>query len=196
MNCHHYTGRMGRWEPDAQGRLRRAALELYLARGFDETTVSEIAAAAGVTERTFFRYFRDKREVLFDAEQSLERTVLAAIADTPADVGPLDTAGRAVIAGAAVMPDRGYAALRARAIASTPSLLERERLKLASLAAAVATALRDRGVPEPTASLAAESAVAVFHVGFQQWTAAERGPELAACIAAALDDLKALTSAG
>ncbi|MFX8075170.1 TetR family transcriptional regulator, partial [Acinetobacter baumannii] len=64
-HCHHYDRRMGRWEPGARERLARAALDLYVERGFDETSVGDIAARAGVTERTFFRHFADKREVLF-----------------------------------------------------------------------------------------------------------------------------------
>ena len=56
---------MSRWEPDARGRLEKAALALYGERGFENTTVAEIADRAGLTERTFFRYFTDKREVLF-----------------------------------------------------------------------------------------------------------------------------------
>ena len=56
---------MGRWEPDARGRLVKAAMELYGERGFEQTTVAEIAERAGLTERTFFRHFADKREVLF-----------------------------------------------------------------------------------------------------------------------------------
>jgi AcrR family transcriptional regulator len=186
---------MGRWEPDAQGRLRRAALDLFLTRGFDETTVGDIASAAGVTERTFFRYFSDKREVLFDSTRTLEASVLEAIAATPPDVGPLDAAGRAMVVGSGVMPERPYAQARSRAILSTPSLLERERMKLASLATVVAVALRERGVVEPAASLAAESAVAVFHVGFQQWISTDDGPDLAACVADALAGLKALSTA-
>jgi hypothetical protein len=56
---------MTRWEPNARGRLEQAALALYGERGFENTTVAEIAARAGLTERTFFRHFADKREVLF-----------------------------------------------------------------------------------------------------------------------------------
>ena len=61
---------MGRWEPDARDRLERAALELFVEHGFDPVTVPEITARAGLTTRTFFRHFADKREVLFaDADR-------------------------------------------------------------------------------------------------------------------------------
>jgi len=55
---------MARWEPNATDRLCVAALKLFEERGFEQTTVAEIAARAGLTERTFFRHFTDKREVL------------------------------------------------------------------------------------------------------------------------------------
>ena len=64
---------MGRWEPGARGRLARVALELYAERGFEQTTVEDIAERAGVTERTFFRHFADKREVLFDGSAVLQQ---------------------------------------------------------------------------------------------------------------------------
>lgn len=85
---------MGRWEPDAQGRMRLAALELYLDPGFEQTTVADIAERAGVTERTFFRYFTDKREVLFDATGQMEHDVLAVLAATDPSLPALDAAGR------------------------------------------------------------------------------------------------------
>src|SRR4051812_5557079 len=87
--CHHYDRLMGRWEPGARGRLTRAALELYLDPGYEQTTVADIAARAGVTERTFFRHFADKREVLFDGSAEFQATVLAAIAAAPATASAL-----------------------------------------------------------------------------------------------------------
>src|ERR1700712_2627133 len=81
---------MGRWLPDAQGRLARAALDLYSERGFEQTTALEIAERAGVTERTFFRYFADKREVLFQGSEELQRIILEAIAEAPGDMRPSD----------------------------------------------------------------------------------------------------------
>jgi AcrR family transcriptional regulator len=161
---------MGRWEPDARGRLRRAALDLYTENGFEQTTVADIAARAGVTERTFFRHFSDKREVLFDGSELLQQSVVDAIASAPASVPPLQTAGAAMEAAASFLQDRrDYARQRAAAIAADPSLQERELFKLAALGAAVAEALRARGVPEPAATLAAETGVTVFKVGFERW---------------------------
>ena len=74
-----YDGVMGRWEPDARGRLAKAALELYSEQGFDQTTVEDIARRAGLTERTFFRHFSDKREVLFSGASALETQLLTGV---------------------------------------------------------------------------------------------------------------------
>jgi AcrR family transcriptional regulator len=73
-DCHEGGEYMGRWEPDARGRLEQAALDLYQDRGFEQTTVTEIAERAGLTERTFFRYFADKREVVFGGQDMLHTT--------------------------------------------------------------------------------------------------------------------------
>ena len=75
---------MGRWEPDARGRLEQAALELFEERGYARTTVGDIASRAGLTERTFFRYFTDKREVLFSGSGAVESLMVESIAAAPA----------------------------------------------------------------------------------------------------------------
>ena len=89
-----YPERMGRWQPDARGRLEKAAMELYVERGFDETTVAEIAKRAGLTERTFFRHFADKREVLFAGAAMLQDLFVEAVGDAPADLPPVDAGHR------------------------------------------------------------------------------------------------------
>jgi AcrR family transcriptional regulator len=188
---------MGRWEPDARGRLIVAALELYAERGYDDTTVADIAARAGVTERTFFRHFADKREVLFDGAGQLQERVLAAIAAAPADASPFDIMGDAMRRAGEHLDELGeFARRRAAVVASTPSLQERELLKLAALSAASAGALRARGVREPIASLAAELGGAAFKVGFETWTHDEARPPapLPEHIDAALAELRAVTS--
>src|ERR1700747_663150 len=83
---------MGRWEPDARGRLAKAAMELYAEHGFEQTTVAEIAARAGLTERTFFRHFADKREVLFGGGTALEELIVGVVANAPASHTPIDAA--------------------------------------------------------------------------------------------------------
>src|SRR3954447_2702260 len=113
---------MGRWEPGARGRLARVALELYAERGFEQTTVEDIAERAGVTERTFFRHFVDKREVLFDGSLVLQQRLVDAIASAPAGLAPIDVVGHAFAEAAALLDGRReHARTRARVIAANPA---------------------------------------------------------------------------
>ncbi len=194
-NCHHYTGGMGRWEPDARGRMIRAAVELYADGGYEQTTVQDIAARAGVTERTFFRHFADKREVLFDGSGELERAVVEAMRAAPADATPFQVAAAGAMAAGAVLDERGdFARVRAAVVAANRSLQERELLKMAQLGSAMAEVLRARGVAEPTAGLVAQSGVTAFAVGFATWVADASLGDLPSCVADALARLASLAS--
>lgn len=185
---------MGRWQPDAAGRLLLAALDLFTERGFEQTTVADIAARAGVTERTFFRYFADKREVLFSGGEELQERVVAAIEAAPADRAPYDVVVEAMAAGGELIDERRpYARQRAAAIAANPSLQERELLKLSALGGAAGTALRARGVPAAVAGLVAETGVAVFKVAFERWVAASDAPPLPLCVREAGEQLRAVS---
>ena len=161
---------MGRWQPDARARLQEAALALYGERGYEETTVAEIAERAGLTKRTFFRYFTDKREVLFWGSELLEQQMVAAIEAAPASASPLGLIGAALDAAAVRFEEvREFAGLRHRIIASSRELQERELIKAASLAAGMAGALRARGFGDTAANLAALTGTTVMHVAFEQW---------------------------
>jgi AcrR family transcriptional regulator len=160
---------MGRWEPDARGRLERAALELYLENGYDQTTVAEIAGRAGLTERTFFRHFTDKREVLFRGDE-LAQAMADAIDSAPEGTAPLDAVAAALDSTSGFFRDRRpHARTRQTVINANPALQERELIKLASLATTMADALRRRGVGDATAGLLAQTGVAVFKVAFERW---------------------------
>ena len=138
-----YDHGMSRWEPNARGRLEQAALELYGERGFEQTTVAEIAARAGLTERTFFRHFADKREVLFGGAGALQELLVSTVASAPDSAAPIDAVAAALEAAGAVLQERrDYARQRQAIIAANAELQERELIKLASLAAAIADALR------------------------------------------------------
>jgi AcrR family transcriptional regulator len=190
-----YDRSMGRWQPDARGRLLRAALELYGERGFERTTVAEIAARAGLTERTFFRHFADKREVLFAGADALTDVLVEAVAAAPAELAPIDLAAAGVRAAGAVIQEGGELAhRRAPIIAASAELQERELIKLASLSATLAAQLRLRGVAEPAASLAAEAGVAAFKTGFQRWIDEQPEEDLPRLIDASLDELRAVAA--
>src|SRR5688572_17688457 len=121
---------MGRWEPDARGRLERAALELYLENGYDQTTVAEIAGRAGLTERTFFRHFTDKREVLFRGDE-LAQAMADAIDSAPEGTAPLDAVAAALDSTSGFFRDRRpHARTRQTVINANPALQERELIKL------------------------------------------------------------------
>jgi AcrR family transcriptional regulator len=159
---------MARWEPNAAERLREAALDLFEERGYEQTTVAEIAARAGLTERTFFRHFADKREVLFRGSEALRDTLVAAVDEAPAGASALQAVGAAVEAAGGGFV-REFAGRRQAVILANPELQERELIKLASLTDALADALRRRGVSDAVARLAGETGMAVFRITFERW---------------------------
>jgi len=162
---------MGRWEPDAESRFRAAAIELFGEIGYEQTTVAAIAERAGLTARTFFRYFADKREVLFNGSERLQQAMVDAVTQAPADASAIDAIAAGLTSAGDFFDDdrRVFARVRSTVIAANTDLRERELIKLATLSAALAQALRERGVGEPDASLAAEAGIAVFRVAFVQW---------------------------
>jgi AcrR family transcriptional regulator len=184
-----------RWEPDSRGRLEEAALALFGEHGFENTTVAEIAERAGVTERTFFRHFADKREVLFGGAGLLQETLAAAIANAPAAASPIDAVASALDAVGAVLQERhALARLRQAVISANAELRERELIKLATLASALADALRRRGASGAAATLTAEAGIAVFKVAFARWVDPSTERDLPELIRASLADLKAVTA--
>jgi AcrR family transcriptional regulator len=149
-------------------------LELFAQRGFDATTVAEIAERAGVTERTFFRYFADKREVLFFGQEAFESAFVDAIDAAPEGASLIDLVAAAAAGGGDALQQarsRDYVRARHAVIVSNEQLHERELLKLAKLATAVATKLKERGVAAVPAQLAGDLAVSVFNDAFIRWIA-------------------------
>lgn len=186
---------VARWKPDAQGRLIKAAIELFDEQGYEATTVSQIAERAGLTKRTFFRYFSDKREVLFSGSEELQRLWLAGLDAAPADAGPL----AAVVAGLDPVTEmfaerHPFARTRAAIIEANPELQERELIKLQSLAAAIKVALVDRHVPANEAILVAQMGVTVFHVAFARWVQGDDPAAFRRLIDASLRELRSVTA--
>jgi AcrR family transcriptional regulator len=162
---------MVRWEPGAPGRLQQAAFELFATQGFEQTTAAEIAESVGLTERTFFRHFADKREILFYGQQLLVQAFLDGVAAAPQDAAPIEIVAAGLESAATFFPDerRSYSRTRQQLIDQNPALHERELHKLAGLATTLADALRARGVDESAAKLAAECGITVFEVAFGRW---------------------------
>ena len=162
---------MARWEPNASGRLTEAALALFAERGYANTTVGDIAARAGLTERTFFNHFADKREVLFAGSEHFVAGIVEALRAAPKSTPPLD----AVLTAFETTNDffeerRSFSRKRSALIAAHPELLERELIKMMTLAAAITEVLQQRGASASAATLAAQAGNAIFRVAFDQWT--------------------------
>ena len=170
MECHHRSRGMSRWPTDARQRLERAAIDLFVEQGFAATTVPQIAGRAGLTTRTFFRHFADKREVIFAGDE-IPTYARQLIADAPPELAPLAliVAGLRTVAESRFEGRRADVAMLRRLIASDASLRERDLRKRADLAEAVRTGLTARGVAPTQAALLAETTVAVLHLSIDEW---------------------------
>lgn len=185
---------MVRWQPGTRARLQAVALQLFAEQGYDRTTVAEIAAAAEVTERTFFRHFADKPEVLFAGQDGFLAMFVDPITAAPEGTAPFDLIRLALDASADFFPEdrRAWSRARQQVIDANAALGERELGKLATLKARLGEVLRGRGVPEPVATMAAEAAVTVFHLSFAQWIAPDEDRPFAAIAHERLDALTSL----
>jgi AcrR family transcriptional regulator len=185
---------MARWEPGARERLVVAAVDLFTEQGYDATTVAQIADRAGVTKSTFFRYFPDKRELLVAGQETLCRLLVEGIAEAPLSASPLEAVAAGLERASSAMGpiNRELGPRLKAAIAASAELQERDALKTVSLAAAMTTALLARGVPDPTADLAAELGVLAFKRGYAEWSEGDHDAEdkLAQYTLAALDELR------
>jgi AcrR family transcriptional regulator len=163
---------MGRWQPDAKGRLHEAAIALFIERGYDAVTVADIAQRAGLTKRTFFNHFPDKREVIFAAADEFEASIVGALAEADPGPDPLAAVVRAYTRGAAMIVD--YPELvrgREELVASSQELQERDLMKMASLTAKIATTLLDRGLSPRQALFVAQAGASIFTTAIEDWAA-------------------------
>jgi AcrR family transcriptional regulator len=159
-----------RWAPDARGRLERAALELFSAQGFDATTVPEIARRAGLTTRSFFRHFADKREVIFAGDE-IPEFARAYLTQASQDLGPLEVVIHGLRHVAQTrFEDRRNQVEKVRAlIAANDSLRERDARKRADLVEVIDDALRGRGSSPTQARVLAETTVMILHLTLDAW---------------------------
>jgi AcrR family transcriptional regulator len=159
--------------------------------------VAEIAKRAGLTERTFFRHYADKREVLFATAGEFQERFVEAVADALTSAAPIDALAAGLDAVSEMLADqRDCTRTRQAVIMANPELRERDLIKLAAMSAALAETLRQHGVPEPTATLAAEVGAAVFKVGFERWLLADEDREMSRLMRESLDELKAMAAGG
>ena len=190
---------MARWQPGANERLIVAAVDLFTEQGYDATTVAQIAERAGVTKSTFFRHFPDKRELLVAGQETLSRLLADGIAEAAATASPLEAIAVGLERASNLMGpvNRQLGPRLKAAVAASTELQERDALKSVGLAAAMTAALITRGVPDPTAHLAAEMGVLAFKRGYARWSEDDRadvdGRGLAPYALAALEDLRVAT---
>lgn len=189
---------MARWQPGARRRLVVAAVDLFTEQGYDDTTVAQIAERAGVTKSTFFRHFSDKRELLVAGQDTLSTLLADGISEAPASASPLEAVAAGLERASSAMgpTNRELGPRIEAAVAASTELQERDALKSVGMAAAMTTALLDRGVPDPTAHLAGELGVLAFKQGYARWSEVDRddGDGLAHHALAALEDLRAATA--
>lgn len=162
---------MARWEPQAAERLRTAALELFAEHGYDNVTVAQITERAGLTRRTFSRYFADKRDVLFAGSERLPPALAGALLRADRSLPPFAALVQAIIEVGEQLPGQAELAAQRRAIVQqSTELRERAGTKFAEATDALAEALRQRGASAACATLLAEVGTALFRNAFERWT--------------------------
>ncbi|MFI6436280.1 TetR/AcrR family transcriptional regulator [Streptomyces sp. NPDC050759] len=187
---------MARWEPNAAERLAHAALDLFAERGYENTTVIDIAQRAGLGKSTFFRHFQDKREVLFGG-RAISGLLTEAIAAAPETATPLEAIAHALeAAGREVFTParRELIARRQAVIAANPELQEREALKNLALIASMTDALKERGIPDLTARVAAELGALAAAIAFERWSQTTAGDDFSEIARQALADVQTSTA--
>jgi len=181
---------MPRWDPRAEDRIREAALELFLEHGYENVTVAEITERAGLTRRTFSRYFADKRDVLFAGSDQLPVILAHSVRHAEDTLSPFEALLAALMKIASGLADQApLAAQRRTVVRASPELQERGRTKLAAATDAVAAALRDRGTAPSAATLLAEVGIAIFRTAFERWTDLPDGIDLPARIRESVAEL-------
>jgi len=184
---------MARWDPGTAERLTQAALELYTEHGYDNVTVTQIAERAGITRRSYFRYFADKREVLFAGSERLPAALRAAVVDAHPAASPLYAALEALTqVGTALAEHIDRTAARRAVIAASPELQERERTKLAMVTSAIEEALLQRGVDGEKAELAARLATVASQSALDRWAAGRGENDFETCLQAVVTSLREL----
>ena len=185
---------MGRWEPDARGRLLQAALDLFEDQGYDATTAAQIAARAGLTKTTLFRLFADKREILFQGQPAMVSLAAAGVRSAADDASPVEMlrAGLRPLSDEHVPAQQEIGRRINAIVASSPELQERAAFKRSTIAAALQTALAARLDEQRPAAVLADLGVRAYYDGFAAWIDLRREDQLPEVV---LDELAALQTA-
>ena len=166
---------MSRWEPDARGRLLRAAIELFSERGYEATTAAQIATHANLTKTTLFRHFADKREILFQGQDILVVGATEGVLEAPEDSSPMELlrAGIASLCAAHSEDLRDVGRLLDPLLAKTPELQERATFKRSAISDALQQALHSRLADIRQAGLLADLGVRAYYEGYAAWMLAD-----------------------
>jgi AcrR family transcriptional regulator len=185
---------MGRWEPDARGRLLRAALEMFAEQGYEATSAAQIAARAGLTKTTLFRQFADKREILFQGQESLVEVATAGVKSSPLEASPLELlrSGVRALCDTHVVEQQEIGRQINALIAASADLRERATFKRATIATALADALAERIGDSRLAGVLADIGVRAYYDGFDRWIDTRRDESLWSVVS---DELTALWDA-
>lgn len=154
-------------------RIEHAAMRLFLQRGYDEVTVAEIAQAADVAPRTFFRYFEAKEEVLFGRDAEVFEIVTRALRERPVGEALISTARAACEAMVGWLQDHEELARdRQKVVEASPGLAGREAVKRAVLETAAAAVIRERigaASADPRPLIYARIASACYDAAIAAW---------------------------
>ncbi|WP_433131122.1 TetR family transcriptional regulator [Micromonospora sp. CA-240977] len=165
------TGLRERTRRAVRAELAAVAIRLFTEQGFDETTVDQIAAAAGLTKRSFFRYFPAKEDAVFGDVDVLGEEVIAEIHDEPGD-DPWNCLYQVLRRWQQHINGSEQALARLRLIQTTPSLRARLHEKRAEWRQSVSDALRTRPgarLDAFTADLLTNAAAAALDTVTQEW---------------------------
>ncbi|QFG67914.1 TetR family transcriptional regulator [Ornithinimicrobium pratense] len=156
-----------------RARIEQVALDLFEQRGFHQTTVAQIADAAGVAQMTFFRHFASKSGVLFD--DPYDPVIAAAVAEQPSALDPLTRTARAVRTAWAGLPEPQESVVRrkVRIVAQTPSIASEMAGSNAATEASIVEVLREDGVEMLAARAAAAATMAAVTAAILEWAAHE-----------------------
>lgn len=183
---------MVRKAENARERFESAAFRLFDEKGYAVTTVPEIAEKAGLTERTFYRYFTDKREVMFWRAGDHQASITNEIARAPTSLHPLTIVAHAFETVAPFIDGhRPIVKLRQRLISEHSDLHERELMKLHTLASAIDLALQQRNVQPSLSRIVAEIGTAIWKVALENWRADGAKGSFANHVQSALTEFRA-----